>query len=101
MENREIMYICDAVKWFDKANGNTYHSCRITRCKDGAVCVAPFQYGYGDHYRQSAVESMVKAGWIDAKYKDCPHMFERENSYPIKFIEYHGLKRVCIENGKL
>jgi len=48
---REIKFIVVAVRWFDKENGNTYHSCHITRIKDGAVLLCPFQYGYEEHYR--------------------------------------------------
>jgi hypothetical protein len=55
-----IKFNCDAVKWFDKVNGNTYHSVSITRNEDGAVIKGQFQYGYGDHYRQTAIEEMLK-----------------------------------------
>ena len=51
---RKLQFICQAVKWFDKVNGNTYHSVRITRTEDGAVVVGQFQYGYGDQYRYTA-----------------------------------------------
>lgn len=101
MENRKIEYIVTAVKWFDRVNGNTYHSCRVIRCSDCAVCVAQFQYGYGNQYQQSAIESMVESGWIDAKYKENPFMFERENGYCINWLEIKGLKRDCVKNGQL
>ena len=54
----KIKYIVNAVKWWDKVNGNTYHSVRVTRCEDGKQLVGPMQYGYGDHYRQTALEIM-------------------------------------------
>lgn len=97
----KIKFIVNAVKWFDKVNGNTYHSCRITRCDDGKVCAAAFQYGYGEHYKQSAIEEMLKAGWIDHKYKENPYLFERENDYCILWNVSQGKKSDCIKNGKL
>ena len=48
----KIKYICKAVKWFDKVNGNTYHSVKIIRCEDGKQIVnkPSYVYGYEDHY---------------------------------------------------
>jgi hypothetical protein len=100
MENK-IKFICNAVKWFDKINGNTYHSVRITRTDDGKTIVGQFQYGYGDHYRQTAIEEMLKAGWIHRKYRPNPWLFERENNYPIYWSVTEGLKRDCIANGQI
>lgn len=50
-------------EWFDKANGNSYHAVRVTLNegqKSESVLVAPFQYGYGDCYVNTAFE-LVKA----------------------------------------
>ena len=48
-------------RWFDRVNGNTYHSARVFA--DGElVVVVPFQYGYDDAYRDSAMVAMVEAG---------------------------------------
>jgi len=99
---RQILFICNAVKWFDKVNGNTYHSVRITRCKDNAVIVGQFQYGYGEQYKHTALEEMQKAGWIPEKYqKEGAWNFERENNYPILWNLTQGLKRKCVSNGVL
>jgi len=90
------------VKWFDKVNGNTYHSVRITRIKDNAVVVGAFQYGYGDQYQYTAFEAMFKAGWIPKRYnKDNVYLYERENNYPIYWDCREGKKRECIDNGIL
>ena len=99
--NRQIKYVCNTVKWRDGINGNTYHSCRITRCKDGAVITCPFTYGYGDHYRQTALEAMAQEKWLPVKYRtdDAWCRYERENRYPILWNMRDGLKRECIENG--
>jgi len=98
---RQILFICNAVKWFDKVNGNTYHSVRITRCKDGKVIVGQFQYGYGEQYRHTAISEMVKNNWVDSKYEKETYMYERENNYPILWNVSNGLKRECVANGTL
>jgi hypothetical protein len=98
---RQIKFICIACRWFDKVNGNTYHSVRVTRVKDNKTIVHPIIYGYGDHYRQSALEIMDKAGWVPEKYKKELYMYERENNYPIYWDCRDGLKRDCVSNGIL
>lgn len=104
----KIRFVARACRWFDKVNGNTYHSVRITRATDGAVLVVPFQYGYREHYRQSALLVMSKAKWIPAKYRDDgsghgfkPFSFERESGYPIEWIVTDGLKRDAVRNGEI
>jgi hypothetical protein len=110
MENK-IKFIANAVRWCDKVNGNTYHSVNITRVKDGKTIYCPFQYGYGDQYRHTAMLEMLKQGWIDnSKYTDILskpdgnkkhyQYWERENNYPIYWNVTDGLKRDCIKNGK-
>ena len=105
---RQIKYAAHAARWFDKANGSTYHSVRITRADTGETIAAPMQYGYGDHYRQTALALMLDAGWIPAKYGEkLPHggtlaySYERENNYPILWTVSDGLKRDCVANGKV
>ena len=108
---RNIKFVCNAVRWFDKVNGNTYHSVRITRCRDGKQIVglyAPYEYGYGDQYRYTAFSAMDKAKWLPVKYRGCHENgfpkageYERENNYPIYWDIKDGLKREMIENGTL
>ncbi len=97
----KIKYVANAVKWFDKVNGNTYHSVCITRTEDGAKLHVSFRYGYGEHYRQSALEAMYKAGWLPSKYTDgSAYLYERENDYPIEWNVRDGKKKECIANGE-
>lgn len=100
---RVIRFTVVAKKWFDKVNGNTYHSVRCVRCRDGAIVVGQFQYGYGEHYRQTALQAMAEAKWLPKKYRGTNETFhyERENNYPILWTVSYGLKRDCIANGKL
>ena len=89
-----------AKRWFDKVNGNTYHSVRIIRHTDGETLYCPFQYGYGDQYCQTALAAMVEAGWLPKEYNQgTAYSYERENDYPIIWEVADGLKRDCIANG--
>jgi hypothetical protein len=98
---KSIKFICNAVKWFDKVNGNTYHSVKVIRCKDNKTICGKFQYGYGEHYRHTALIEMIKTKWLPKKYnQDNYYLFERENKYPIYWNVTEGLKRDCINNGK-
>jgi len=100
-------YTCNAVRWFDKVNGNTYHSVNITRHRDGKMLYCQFQYGYDEHYRQTALEEMAASKWLPVKYRgenengsSKSYMYERENNYPIFWNVSDGLKRDCIKNGQ-
>jgi hypothetical protein len=53
-----------AKKWFDKVNGNTYHSC-VVLVNGFEVGYNPFEYGYGEQYRQTALELLQKAGYFN------------------------------------
>ena len=101
MAKRRIKFIGEGVKWFDKVNGNTYHSVVVTRCRDGARIHCPFEYGYGDQYKQTALDAMARAKWLPVKYRgrDSVFLYERENDYPIAWSVSHGLKRECVAHG--
>ncbi len=97
-----IKFIARGVRWFDKVNGNTYHSVRVTRCEDGKTIYCPFQYGYGDHYRQTALGAMFRRDWLPEGYVlETIGLFERENGYPIHWVVSDGLKRECMRNGQI
>lgn len=93
-------FICHAARWFDKVNGNTYHSVRITRFSDGATLYGPMEYGYENQYQTTALSLMAANKWIPRKYRENIWKYERENGYPILWEVRDGLKRECIENGK-
>ena len=96
---KKINFVATVVRWFDKVNGNTYHSVKIERTKDGKILKSsPVIYGYGDHYRQTALDLMIEHNWIDQKYKGSNYLFERENNYCISWNVTNGLKREMKEN---
>lgn len=112
---RQIKFTVIAVKWWDRVNGNTYHSVRCIRCRDNAVVVGSYRYGYGEHYKQTARDVMYDAGWFKdyrqpKTTKDgVPYLYtkasiwsiERDNNYPILWTVSEGLKRDCIANGRI
>jgi hypothetical protein len=107
IRTHKIKFTAIAVKWFDKVNGNTYHSVRIIRHKDGKVLYCPFTYGYGDSYRHTAFAAMDKAKWLPLAYRGRDEngrkyywRYERENDYPIIWTVRDGLKRECVANGQ-
>ena len=106
MKAREIKFIARGFRWFDKINGNTYHSVRVIRLRDNKVIFAPYQYGYGDSYQDTALALMAENKWIPPRYRvrhengSYNHRsYERENNYPIEWHITDGLKRDCIANG--
>ncbi len=100
---QKCKYTAIGVKWSDKLNGNTYHSVKIIRHKDGTILYCPFTYGYGDQYRTTALIAMAKAKWLPVKYRDSDKhwIYEHENNYPILWVVSDGLKRDCIANGEI
>lgn len=96
-KERTIKFVADAVRWFDKANGNTYHTVRVMRVRDGAMIYSRFQYGYGDHYQQTALMAMAAAKWLPVKYRgDDSYLYERNNNYPIIWNVRDGLKKEAL-----
>ena len=112
-KERKVKFTCIAKHWFDKVNGNTYHSVRITRHKDDEVITGVFQYGYEDqygyekHYKQAAIDIMYKAGWLPRRYTKATDYnyrlstYERRSNYPILWDVSDGSERACKANGKL
>jgi len=56
-----VKFIVETQRWFDKVNGNTYHAVQIINAKTGAtIYKSGFTYGYGDQYRMTAIDALVK-----------------------------------------
>lgn len=51
-------------RWFDKVNGNTYHSAMIY-VNDDLVHTIPFTYGYGNQYEWNSFAWLKQNGYID------------------------------------
>src|SRR5271169_2740033 len=102
MENK-IKFSINVVRWFDRINGNTYHSCRITVIKDSSTIFCPMVYGYSECYKQTSLEALLINNLLPKNYSkenNNLYLYERENNYPILWNVSEGLKRECITNGK-
>ena len=63
----------EARRWLQRSYGNTYHSVRVVvEYGDGTEqeLIAPFEYGYGDHWTHTAAVLMIKAGLFDVEAND-------------------------------
>ena len=72
--------VINARRWFDKVNGNTYHAVQVF---DGNELIAKkggLNYGYGEHYRQTAFEELIKVGYYSAE--------KRENGTYISYSKF-------------
>ena len=52
-----------AKEWFDKINGNSYFSAEVVinyNLKNTTTINLPFQYGYGDHYKDVTFQEIKK-----------------------------------------
>ena len=76
--------IINGRRWFDKINGNTYHTASVNvlfaNGSDKSFNI-PFQYGYGDQYQHSAWEVLKKAKLVSGSI---PWQYCRDNK--IKLI---------------
>jgi hypothetical protein len=53
----------NAKEWFDRVNGNSYFSAQVTinyGMKTAKTIYLPFQYGYGEHYKDMAMRELMK-----------------------------------------
>ncbi len=71
-------------RWFEKTNGNTYHSAEIY-VNGEFVHKIDFTYGYGDQYMYNAWTWLKKNGYINGKYST-------DQSSPRIWCEHHGVK---------
>ena len=77
-------YVFLAKKWFDKINGNTYHSVAYHDFDKGETITSGIVYGYGNHYKQTAYEMMIKHGYsADPSLKE----FQENNSIHYYVVE--------------
>ena len=95
---REIKYIAHAVRFFD-IYGNTYHSVRIHNIETEETLKSnPMIYGYGDQYRYTAFELMVKNNWVNGYDKNEVNKFEQDSNYSIIWNVTDGRKKDMLSN---
>lgn len=55
------MYQIIAKRWFNRSQGNTYHSCYVCKTNQ-CIGAIDYAYGYGDGYLRSALIILQEAG---------------------------------------
>ncbi len=83
-------FIGVATKYFDKS-GNAYFSGYVLNCETEERIILDYQYGYGNHYQDVSLKEMLAKGWIE--WNDSLHLYERENGYPIEWVEVNVSKK--------
>lgn len=62
----------NVLEWFDRVNGNSYFAGTVSvnyGTKTAQTFNLPFQYGYGDHYKDIALQKLKSEGFFP-EYKD-------------------------------
>ena len=63
-----VIYIIEGLRWFDKVNGNTYHTVNIIDAEiNESIYKSPVTYGYDDQYKHTALDWLIKKGLIFEK----------------------------------
>ena len=86
------------LEWFDRVNGNSYHAVRVyvDRCE---VARGQFQYGYGDQYKQTAVELLGDIGACRTRSLTPLWRMAEEQGFTVHTSIETTLKRNVVEWG--
>jgi len=82
-----------AKEWFDKVNGNSYFSAKVTvnyGMENEQSFNLPFQYGYGSQYEQESFSELKKRGLINVTYT---HSLREQGVIVRSYIQKNCLKR--------
>ena len=84
-----------AKEWFDKVNGNSYFAGSVTvdyGMPTQQIFNMPFQYGYGDHYRDIAYRLLQSKGVIkDATEREQLWQYAERNNIIVRY----SMQRKC------
>jgi len=58
VDQNNIIHL-SAARWFERTNGNTYHSATLT-LPDATQLRCSYAYGYGSQYEDTALDLMIK-----------------------------------------
>ena len=96
MKARSIKTVDVTVKeWFDRINGNSYFSGEVIinyGLSNPKMIKLPFQYGYGDHYRYVALDSIKKELNCLKKYNSYWRAFQ-DNKIIARYNKYENCKK--------
>ena len=86
-----------AFEWFDKVNGNSYFAGHVTidfGMETERTYTMPYQYGYGDHYRDMAFELLQNNGEVP-KQKDMTSYWRyyQDNNIVARHTKHENCKK--------
>jgi hypothetical protein len=84
----------NAKEWYDKINGNTYFAGEVIvdyGTEEQARYLMPFQYGYGDQYKDIALDTLKKA--LRGVSGRSLWRFCKDNNIILRTYKTKGLKR--------
>ena len=86
-----------AKEWFDKVNGNSYFSARVTinfGMKTENTVIVPFQYGYGDAYCHESFKTLKELKLIAIAGNPTYSAYIHQNKITMRaYIQRDCLKR--------
>lgn len=93
-------------EWFDKVNGNSYFGGIVTvnyGRKNAITLSIPFQYGYGDHYKDQAFQILQDNKILnDVKERQsCWQYYESKNIVARHTKHENSLKRDVINYSEI
>jgi hypothetical protein len=83
-------------EWFDKINGNSYFSARISvnyGMKNQKLIKIPFQYGYGEQYLTETVKALLEAKLIQCDPMESLWRYCQENKIILRKIKQENCKK--------
>ena len=87
----------NAKEWFDKVNGNSYFSAKVIinyGNNSETFLHLPFQYGYGDHYRDMAFRELINRGIIkDVPERTSHWQYYRDNNIIARHYKQEDCKK--------
>ena len=87
-ERCPILFQIIARRWFDKINGNTYHSVEVY-VNNQIIGSEDYTYGYGEQYLQTAHEILMDKGYFpktDDNKEDYYKFMQFRREHPERFL---------------
>ena len=85
-----------AKEWFDKVNGNSYFSAEVIinfGMENSITLNVPYQYGYGEHYKDMAFQEIKKQLKCFKKYRHYRNAYQDYNIIDRSIKHENCLKR--------
>lgn len=91
------------LEWFDKINGNSYFAAQVTvnyGMPDEFMFALPFQYGYGDHYKDMAAKELNKRGYLPGFDEQRQRLwsYAADNKIIVRTVKHENCKKRELKN---